>query len=44
MTLEGANTKLAAVATDVLRASGRAMFAALIEGERDPDAWLTSRV
>jgi transposase len=36
-TLEGANIKLAAVATDVLGASGRAMFAALIDGERDPD-------
>jgi transposase len=36
-TLEGANIKLAAVATDVLGVSGRAMFAALLEGERDPD-------
>jgi transposase len=36
-TLEGANIKLAAVATDVLGVSGRAMFAALIDGERDPD-------
>src|SRR5690242_2567870 len=35
--LEGANIKLAAVATDVLGVSGRAMFAALIDGERDPD-------
>jgi transposase len=36
-TLEGANLKLASVATDVLGLSGRAMFAALLEGERDPD-------
>ena len=36
-TLEGANIKLAAVATDVLGVSGRAMFAALLAGERDPD-------
>jgi transposase len=36
-TLEGANLKLASVATDVLGMSGRAMFAALIEGERDPE-------
>jgi hypothetical protein len=36
-TLEGANIKLAAVATDVLGVSGRAMFAALLMGERDPD-------
>jgi transposase len=36
-TLEGANIKLAAVATDVLGVSGRAMFAALLDGERDPD-------
>jgi transposase len=36
-TLEGANIKLAAVATDVLGVSGRAMFAALLNGERDPD-------
>jgi transposase len=36
-TLEGANIKLAAVATDVLGVSARAMFAALIDGERDPD-------
>jgi transposase len=36
-TLEGANIKLAAVATDVLGVSGRAMFSALLEGERDPD-------
>src|SRR5438128_8604103 len=35
-TLEGANLKLASVTTDVLGMSGRAMFAALIEGERDP--------
>jgi len=36
-TLEGANIKLAAVAADVLGASGRAMLAALLAGERDPD-------
>jgi transposase len=36
-TLEGANLKLASVATDVLGLSGRAMFAALLEGERDPE-------
>jgi transposase len=36
-TLEGANLKLAGVATDVLGVSGRAMFAALLGGERDPD-------
>jgi transposase len=35
--LEGANLKLAAVATDVLGVSGRAMFAALLDGERDPE-------
>src|SRR5215207_5955646 len=35
--LEGANLKLAAVASDVLGVSGRAMLAALIDGERDPD-------
>jgi transposase len=36
-TLEGANLKLASVATDVLGVSGRAMYAALLDGERDPD-------
>jgi len=36
-TLEGATIKLAAVATDVLGLSGRAMFAALLDGEQDPD-------
>jgi transposase len=36
-TLEGANLKLASVATDVLGLSGRAMFAALLGGERDPE-------
>src|SRR5437667_3738404 len=35
-TLEGANLKLAAVATSVLGASGRAMLDALLEGEQDP--------
>jgi len=36
-TLEGANLKLAAVAADVLGVSSRAMLAALLAGERDPD-------
>ncbi len=36
-TLAGANLKLAAVASDVLGVSGRAMFAALLDGERDPE-------
>jgi transposase len=36
-TLEGANLKLAAVAADVLGVSSRAMLAALLSGERDPD-------
>ena len=35
--MEGANLKLASVASDVLGLSGRAMFAALLEGERDPE-------
>lgn len=35
--LEDANIKLAMVATDVMGASGRAMFAALIAGESDPE-------
>jgi transposase len=34
--LEGANIKLASVATDILGTSGRAMLAALVEGQRDP--------
>jgi transposase len=34
--LEGANIKLAAVATDVLGKSGRAMLEALLAGEQDP--------
>lgn len=34
--LEGANIKLACVATDVLGASGRAMLEALIAGQTDP--------
>ncbi len=34
-TLEGANIKLAAVATDVLGKSGRAILAALIDGQTD---------
>jgi transposase len=37
-TLEGANLKLAAVASDLLGVSSRAMLAALLDGERDPDA------
>ena len=36
--LEGANIKLASVATDVLGVSGRAMLAALAAGETDPQA------
>jgi transposase len=36
--LEGANVKLAAVASDVLGVSGRAMLAALLEGQEDPEA------
>jgi transposase len=35
--LESANLKLAAVATDVLGKSGRAMLEALLGGEQDPD-------
>jgi transposase len=35
--LEDANIKLAAVATDVLGVSGRAMIRALIAGQEDPD-------
>ena len=35
--LEGANIKLAGVATDVLGVSGRAMIAGLIAGQADPD-------
>jgi transposase len=35
--LEGANIKLAAVATDVLGVSGRRMLHALLEGENDPE-------
>lgn len=35
--LEGANIKLAAVASDVLGVSGRRMLDALLEGERDPE-------
>jgi transposase len=34
--LEGANVQLAAVATDILGKSGRAMLAALLGGEEDP--------
>ena len=36
--LEGANIKLAAVASDIAGASGRAMLAALVAGEADPAA------
>ena len=36
--LEGANIKLASVATNVLGASGRAMLAAMAAGEEDPKA------
>ena len=35
--LEGANIKLASVATDILGASGRLMLHALAEGEQDPE-------
>ncbi len=35
--LEDANLKLAMVATDVMGASGRAIFAALLAGETDPE-------
>ena len=37
-TLEGANIKLAAVATDILGVSGRAMLAALVDGATDAAA------
>src|SRR4051795_4046980 len=37
-TLEGANIKLAAVATDILGVSGRAMLAALVAGRTEPAA------
>jgi transposase len=37
-TLEGANIKLAGVATDILGVSGRAMIARIIAGEEDPEA------
>ena len=36
--LEGANLKLAAVASDILGISGRAMLEALLGGEQDPEA------
>ena len=36
--LEGANSKLGAVASDVLGTSGRALLAALLAGEQDPEA------
>lgn len=35
--LEGANIKLASVATDILGVSGRAMLQAMISGESDPE-------
>lgn len=35
--LETANIKLASVATDVMGASGRAMLAALVSGQQDPE-------
>ena len=38
-TLEGANLKLAAVASDILGVSGRAMLAALVDGEATPKPW-----
>jgi transposase len=36
-TLEGANVKLGAVASNILGASGRAMLTALVEGRDDPE-------
>jgi transposase len=36
--LEGANIKLASVATDVLGVSGRAMLGALVAGDKEPEA------
>ena len=36
-TLEGANVKLGAVASDILGVSGRAMLTALVEGRDDPE-------
>src|SRR5207244_1309270 len=36
--LEGANLKLASVATDIMGVSARAMLAALVAGEADPAA------
>ena len=38
--LEDANVKLASVLTDIMGLSGRAVLAALIEGESDPDVLL----
>ena len=35
--LEGANIKLASVATDILGKSGRAMLAAMVNGTTDPE-------
>ena len=35
-TLEDANIKLGAVASDILGKSGRAMLRAILSGERDP--------
>ncbi|HEY7907388.1 MAG TPA: transposase [Thermomicrobiales bacterium] len=40
-TLEGANIKLASVATDIMGRSGRAMLAALIDGTTDPGTMAT---
>jgi transposase len=37
-TLEGANVKLGAVASDILGVSGRAMLTAIVEGRDDPEA------
>ena len=37
-TLEGANTKLASVATNIMGKSGRQMLIALMEGSTDPSA------
>ena len=37
--LEGANIKLASVASDVMSVSGRAMLNAIVAGETDPRSW-----
>ncbi len=42
-TQEGANIKLASVASNVARISGRAILDALIDGQTDPLTWLNCR-